>query len=142
MITAIAVAFLAPLAASVVQMAISRSREYEADKLGAEICGNPLWLASALEKIEREARAMVNPQAERNPASAHLFIINPLRDTQRDKLFSTHPSTANRVAALRELAVNMGLAGKGGHAPADRFARDSRGQDPRSQDPRARGPWG
>jgi heat shock protein HtpX len=131
MITAIAVAFLAPLAASMVQMAISRSREYEADKLGAEICGNPLWLASALEKIEREARSMVNPQAERNPASAHLFIINPLRDTKRDKMFSTHPSTANRVAALRDLAVSMGVSrpGIGQNRPqSDRTAR--------------KGPWG
>ena len=127
MITALAVMFLAPLAASMVQMAISRSREYEADKLGAEICGNPLWLASALEKIERGARAMVNPQAERNPASAHLFIINPLKGDGRDKLFSTHPATANRVAALREMAAAAGV-----RTPAP--APDTAARRP--------GPWG
>ena len=100
----LAIMILAPIAAAVVQMAISRAREYSADKAGAEIAGNPLWLAGALEKIERGARAYVNPAAEQNPASAHLFIINPLKGGARDNLFSTHPATANRIARLRELA--------------------------------------
>ena len=68
---------LAPLAAMLVQMAISRTREYSADRMGAEICGQPLWLARALQKIEQLARGVVNEPAERNPASAHLFIVNP-----------------------------------------------------------------
>ncbi|MBK1664213.1 zinc metalloprotease HtpX [Rhodospirillum rubrum] len=95
---------LAPLAAMMVQMAISRTAEYRADRGGAEICGQPLWLASALEKIERAARGIENPTAEQNPATAHLFIINPLNGHRMDNLFTTHPSTANRVAKLRALA--------------------------------------
>jgi heat shock protein HtpX len=91
-------------------MAISRSREYEADARGAEICGNPLWLASALEKIERGARAQINPYAERSPAMAHMYIANPLNGRGPDNLFSTHPSTANRVEALRRLAGEMGIS--------------------------------
>ena len=102
-IAALALAILAPIAASLVQMAISRAREYEADRIGAEISGNPVWLASALEKIERMARGTMNTQAERNPATAHLFIINPLNSQGADNLFSTHPSTANRIARLREM---------------------------------------
>ncbi|HAY08176.1 MAG TPA: protease HtpX, partial [Hyphomonas sp.] len=93
-----------------VQMAISRSREYEADARGAEICGNPLWLASALEKIERGARAQINPYAERTPAMAHMYISNPLNGRGPDNLFSTHPSTANRVEALRRMAGEMGVS--------------------------------
>jgi len=99
----IAMMILAPLAASVVQMAISRSREYEADRVGAEICGNPLWLASALEGIQRVASKIDNHVAERNPATAHMFIINPLQAHKVDNLFSTHPATENRVAALRAM---------------------------------------
>jgi len=102
---------LAPLAAMLVQMAISRSREYEADRLGAEICGQPLWLASALQKIDSLARRIDNPAAERNPATAHLFIVNPLHGHSVDNLFSTHPKTENRVRRLREMA---GLAGPWG----------------------------
>ncbi|WP_282605592.1 zinc metalloprotease HtpX [Pelagibius sp. Alg239-R121] len=101
----LAMMFLAPMAAGLVQMAISRSREYEADRLGAELCGNPLWLASALEKIDRSAQNIDNVQAERNPATAHMFIINPLHAHKIDNLFSTHPSTANRVARLRAMAA-------------------------------------
>jgi heat shock protein HtpX len=93
-------------------MAISRSREYEADARGAEICGNPLWLASALEKIERGARAQINPYAERSPAMAHMYISNPLNGRGPDNFFSTHPSTANRVEALRRLASEMGIASR------------------------------
>ena len=92
---------LAPTAAALVQMAISRGREYEADAGGAEISGDPAALASALQKIDAYARAgRVNLQAERNPATAHMFIINPLSGRGADNLFSTHPSTQNRVAAL------------------------------------------
>ncbi|CDO59659.1 Probable protease htpX homolog [Candidatus Phaeomarinobacter ectocarpi] len=107
-IGAIALMILAPLAAALVQMAISRAREYEADKMGAEICGRPLWLASALEKIEGFASRIDNNVAERNPASASLFIINPLHTQKSDALFSTHPNTANRVAALRAMAGETG----------------------------------
>ena len=103
-IARIAMMIFAPMAASLVQMAISRSREYEADRIGAEICGDPMWLAAALEKIDRGARAQVNRHAERNPATAHMYIIHPLAGRRGDKLFSTHPSTANRVAALRAMA--------------------------------------
>lgn len=95
---------LAPLAAALVQMAISRTREYEADRIGAEICGHPLWLASALEKLERGAKQVDNREAEANPATAHIFIVNPLHAHSVDGLFSTHPRTANRVARLREMA--------------------------------------
>ncbi|WP_336069912.1 zinc metalloprotease HtpX [Nitratireductor rhodophyticola] len=98
---------VAPLAAMMVQMAISRTREYSADRRGAEICGNPLWLASALDKIARRAKQVVNQDAERNPATAHMFIINPLSGERMDNLFSTHPDTDNRIAALQALAGEM-----------------------------------
>ncbi len=88
----IALMILAPLAASLVQMAISRSREYEADRIGAEICGNPEWLASALEGLQRTAPRIDNMAAERNPATAHMFIINPLHGGKMDNLFATHPA--------------------------------------------------
>ena len=100
----LALMILAPLAATLVQMAISRSREYEADRVGAEISGQPLALASALERIQGLAARIDNHRAERNPATAHLFIINPLHAHTHDRLFATHPSTANRVAALRAMA--------------------------------------
>ena len=103
----IAMALLAPLAAMIIQMAISRSREYDADRMGAEICGEPMWLASALAKIEGWAARIPNPEAERHPATAPLFIINPLSGHGLDNLFSTHPSTENRVAALQDLAQRM-----------------------------------
>ena len=95
---------LAPMAAMLVQMAISRTREYEANRAGAEICGNPEWLAQALEKIEAYAYHAHNYGAERTPATAQMFIVNPLHRGGIDNLFSTHPKTANRVAALRQLA--------------------------------------
>lgn len=98
------VMFLAPVAAALVQMAISRTREYAADKTGAEICGRPLWLASALQKLEQGSQRLTNQAAEDNPATAHMFIVNPLNGQSMDKLFSTHPNTANRVAALRAMA--------------------------------------
>ena len=99
----IAMMILAPLAASLIQMAISRSREYIADRVGAEICGNPLWLASALKSIQGFASKIDNHEAERNPSTAHMFIINPLHAHAHDKLFSTHPSTANRITALEAM---------------------------------------
>jgi heat shock protein HtpX len=104
----LAIMFLAPIAASLVQMAISRAREYEADRLGAEIGGEPEALARALEKIEAYARQRVNVDAERNPAMAHLFIINPLSGRGADNLFSTHPNTRNRIAQLSEIARRFG----------------------------------
>ena len=99
---------LAPLAAMLVQMAISRAREYEADRIGAEISGHPLWLASALDKLERTARRVDNLAAERNPATAHMFIVNPLHAHSVDSLFSTHPSMENRIRRLREMAGAVG----------------------------------
>jgi heat shock protein HtpX len=98
---------VAPIAAMLVQFAISRSREYEADRVGAAICGEPLALASALDKIHNTALRIDNPVAEANPASAHLFIINPLHAHAVDGLFSTHPSTGNRIRRLQELARSM-----------------------------------
>jgi heat shock protein HtpX len=99
---------VAPFAAMVIQMLISRTREYAADKLGGEICRNPLWLASALQKISGGAARIEMATAERNPASAHLFIINPLRRGGLDSLFSTHPKAENRIAALKQQAAEMG----------------------------------
>ncbi len=104
----IAVMILAPFAAMLVQMAISRTREYGADAGGAEICGNPMWLASALQKLEQGAQSIDNDVAEDNPATAHMFIVNPLHTRAHDNLFSTHPKTANRVQKLRELAGTLG----------------------------------
>jgi heat shock protein HtpX len=101
---------VAPIAAMLVQFAISRSREYEADRTGAEISGDPMSLASALAKIHNTALRVDNPVAEANPATAHLFIINPLHARAMDGLFSTHPSTENRIRRLQELAQAMGDA--------------------------------
>jgi len=104
----ILVMILAPIAAMLVQMAISRTREYSADAGGAEICGNPMWLASALQKLEQGAQSIDNDVAEDNPATAHMFIVNPLHARAADSLFSTHPKTENRVQKLRELAGTLG----------------------------------
>ena len=108
LIGTLAMMFLAPMAAGIVQMAISRTREYAADRAGAEICGNPLWLASALQRISQGAARIDYERAEANPATAHMFIINPLHAHKRDNLFATHPATENRIAALREMAGQMG----------------------------------
>ncbi len=102
------VSILAPLAAMLVHMAISRTREFAADRMGAEISGHPLWLASALEKLESAAPRIDNPTAESNPATAHLFIINPLHAHAINGLFASHPSTAERVRRLREMAGATG----------------------------------
>jgi len=114
----IIVMLMAPLAASLVQLAISRTREYEADKIGAEICGNPAWLSSALAKISGAAAKTPNPVAERHPASGQLMIVNPLSAQSKAKsLFSTHPPMEERIRRLNAM---------GGSAPA----------------PQSRGPWG
>jgi heat shock protein HtpX len=110
----LAAVILAPMAAGLVQMAISRSREYQADRMGAMICGNPLWLASALRKIDGAARRIQNDDAEAIPAAAHMFIVNPLNGHGVDNLFSTHPNVENRIAALQELAREMGVTGSAG----------------------------
>jgi heat shock protein HtpX len=93
-----------PIAAMLVQMAISRSREYEADRLGAEICGDPRWLASGLAKLEQYKQGLVNHTAEAHPASAHMFIINPLSGMRMDSLFTTHPPTEERIRLLLAMA--------------------------------------
>lgn len=107
----ILIAILAPIAAALVQLAISRSREYEADRAGAEISGHPLWLASALERIDAYAQQVANPVAASHPATAHLFIVNPLSGGRMDNLFASHPSTENRIRRLRQMA---GVAGPWG----------------------------
>jgi heat shock protein HtpX len=130
---ALLVMVLAPTAAMLVQLAISRGREYEADRAGAEISGSPRALASALQKISGAAAAIPNPVAEQHPASAHLFIVNPLHGTGADNLFSTHPATENRIARL--MAMQPGPV-----APPATATRTGRSMLPESG-PR-RGPWG
>jgi heat shock protein HtpX len=100
--------FLAPLAAMIVQMTISRTREYEADREGAEISGNPRGLASALNKISGYAHQIPNETAERSPAMAHMYIINPLSGRAMDNLFSSHPATENRISALMAMEQAQG----------------------------------
>lgn len=97
---------IAPFAAMIVQLAISRTREYGADRTGAEISGKPLALASALAKISRGAAAIPNPVAERNPSAAQLYIV----PTHVSEMFSTHPATENRIAELEALASEMGTS--------------------------------
>lgn len=104
-IATILVMILAPLAAALIQMAVSRSREYMADKSGGELCGNPNALADALLKIEAFARRRVMPDA--TEATAHMFIINPFSGVNMKQLFSTHPPTEERVRLLREQARAM-----------------------------------
>ena len=124
----IAMVILAPLAAMVVQMAISRSREYQADRMGGMIVGRPRYLASALAKLGNAARQIPNEAAEANPATAHLFIVNPLSGERMDNLFSTHPAMENRIAALEALEREMG-----GGAELNIAARRAGS---------SRGPWG
>jgi heat shock protein HtpX len=98
-----------PIAATMIQMAISRTREYEADRMGAEISGHPLWLASALGRIHDSTHRAAIPAAEANPATAHMFIVNPLTgENKMDNLFSTHPNVENRIRRLREMAGSVG----------------------------------
>ncbi|MGP9813954.1 zinc metalloprotease HtpX [Rhodopseudomonas sp. NSM] len=143
LIGSLALMILAPLGAMLVQMAISRTREYAADEMGARICGQPMWLASALGRIENAAHQVPNYEAERAPATAHMFIINPLSGQGMDNLFATHPSTENRVAALQRLAGQIGGGGASFGRPSSPSPRGPWSGAPRgSGQPRARGPWG
>ena len=103
----IAMIIVAPIAAALIQMAISRSREYEADATGARICGNPLWLASALRKLETGAQRV---PLDANPATAHMFIVNPLRGKGLQNLFSTHPPIEDRIARLESMAYGKAIS--------------------------------
>ncbi len=107
----LAMAIIAPIAAMLIQMAVSRSREYLADETGGRICQNPLALANALRKLEMGVQAM--PMDDARPATAHLFIANPLTGKGLLQLFSTHPPMEERIARLEELA-------RGGGAPVSR----------------------
>ena len=129
-------ALLAPFAAMMIQMLISRTREYAADRAGAEICGNPLWLASALARLSAPHAALET--AERAPATAHMFIVNPLSGRGMDRLFATHPSMESRIARLTAMAAAMGPRVA---APAP--VRDAATVVPRSGPRRAlrKGPW-
>ncbi|GAB4362427.1 MAG: zinc metalloprotease HtpX [Gammaproteobacteria bacterium] len=102
---AILMMILAPLAAGLIQMAVSRSREFAADARGAAICGNPLWLAGALRKLDYANRRIPMPEAESHPASAHMFIVNPLKGRSVAQLFSTHPPIEERIRRLEEAAT-------------------------------------
>ncbi len=139
----IAAIVVAPFAAMIVQMAISRTREYAADRRGAEICGRPEWLAGALAKIAQAAGRTVNETAERNPASAHMFIINPLNGQRADSLFSTHPDTQNRIDALMAMSAETAAADV---APPPqrrtRGATDAGRNWGRGDDGGQSGPWG
>lgn len=135
----LALMILAPMAAGLVQMAISRAREYEADRVGAEIAGDPVSLASALQKIEGWSKRIANPTAERNPASGQLFIINPLAGRGADNLFSTHPATGNRVRALMEMGGKAGVAQR--PVVNETTVRPTTTSVPTTPS-RPRGPWG
>jgi heat shock protein HtpX len=124
----LAMVILAPLAAMLVQMAISRTREYAADELGSRLMGRPLALASALAKISNPARQIPNDTAEENPATAHLFIVNPLAGAHGwDNLFATHPAPEKRIAALHQLAAELGGGPRVSRSPWGALGR---------------GPWG
>lgn len=138
LIGSLAMMILAPLAAMLVQMAISRTREYAADAEGARIVGQPMWLASALAKIHNAAHQIPNEHAERSPATAHMFIINPLSGQGMDNLFATHPSTENRIAALERLASQIG----GGRLSPQRAAPAATPHGPWNGAGGRRGPWG
>ncbi|OJJ09610.1 zinc metalloprotease HtpX [Alphaproteobacteria bacterium AO1-B] len=138
---------VAPMAAMIVQMAISRTREYAADRMGAQICGEPMWLASALAKISGGVERIHNPDAEANPATAHMFIMNPLSGERMDNLFSTHPNTQNRIDELRKLSeTGLGTAGRGtfaqSRAPQSGPWGGTTGGRSYEEPPRPKGPWG
>jgi heat shock protein HtpX len=135
-IVAIAAMFLAPMAAMLVQMAISRGREYEADRAGAEICGQPQWLASALAKLHAGAQQIPNRAAEANPATAHMYIANPLSAGGMASLFSTHPPMEERIARLEAMAGRMGGGYRAAPRPNTNPWTAAVPQAPR------RGPWG
>ncbi|HTR83591.1 MAG TPA: zinc metalloprotease HtpX [Reyranella sp.] len=136
---AIAAMFLAPLAASVIQMAISRSREFEADRMGAKISGHPLWLASALQRLHEGTQAIPNATADAHPAMAHLYIDNPLSGGGLAGLFSTHPPMEERIARLQAMAAQMGDTGYAAPRSAAPTATRHGGSVPQSG---SRGPWG
>jgi len=139
----LAMVILAPIAAMLVQMAISRTREYAADDMGGRILGKPMALASALVKISNGAAQIPNAAAEQNPATAHLFIVNPLTGGHGwDNLFATHPNVENRIAALQQLSAELG-AGGGSYsaAPASR-APQTPSHGPWGRPARRSGPWG
>ena len=102
----IAMVIIAPIAAGLIQMAISRSREYEADATGARICGNPLWLANALRKLHAGSQRV---PLNANPATAHMFIVNPLRGGGIVNLFSTHPPIEDRIARLESMVYGQAI---------------------------------
>lgn len=139
LIGTMAMVILAPLAAMLVQMAISRTREYAADNLGAQIAGDPLSLASALGKIADIAHMVPNEQAERSPATAHMFIINPLSGQRMDNLFSTHPATENRIAALHQMAAAYGQRPAAAAAATPRHGAWGGSASPGGP---SQGPWG
>jgi heat shock protein HtpX len=148
-IGALLMVFLAPLAAALVQMAVSRTREYEADRGAAEITTQPLALASALAKISNAARQTINVAAERNPAMAHMYIFNPLSGARMDNLFATHPAVENRIAALQQIASEMGRDDRGYRpAPRPSFGQPEANsgwrvpQFSEGDERRSRGPWG
>jgi heat shock protein HtpX len=125
----IAAVIVAPLAAMLVQMAISRTREYGADRAGAVISGKPMALATALKKLAAGAARIPNPYAARNPAAAQLYIVEPLIGGGMDNLFSTHPNPGNRIAALAKIAHEMGADRPAG-VPARGAARSVSALDP------------
>jgi heat shock protein HtpX len=135
-IGALLVMLLAPIAAMLVQFAISRSREYEADRIGAAISGKPRALAGALAKISNGAAQIPNHNAEANPATAHLFIVNPLHGQGADSLFSTHPATQNRIERL--LAMESGVAET---AAPDRYVPNATVRRSTIPNSTRRGPW-
>ena len=124
------ISILAPIAAMLVQATISRTREFEADKAGAEISRHPLWLASALSRISHSAELTQNPEAEANPATAHMFIINPLSGGGISGLFSSHPPTEERIARLRTMAASLGEV------------ETTPSRKPGPWDTNTKGPWG
>ena len=135
-VVAIAAMILAPMAAMLVQMAISRGREYEADRMGAEISGQPLWLASALAKLHAGTQQIPNRAADANPATAHMYIANPLSAGGMASLFSTHPPMEERIARLEAMAGETSVQPQASPAAPSRGPWATAPQTPR------RGPWG
>ena len=135
----LAAVLVAPFAAMLVQMAVSRSREYEADRVGAALCGNPRWLASALHKIHAAARQTPYPEAEMAPAANHVFIVNPLTGAGFDNWFQTHPNIENRIAELEKLAIEWQHAAD---APRPIEIAADRPRGPGSGGSPSSGPWG
>jgi heat shock protein HtpX len=138
----LAMVILAPIAAMLVQMAVSRTREYAADNEGGRIAGQPMALASALAKISNGAAQIPNDTAEQNPATAHMFIVNPLTGGHGwDNLFATHPAVENRIAALQQLAAELGVGATMQTAPPT-AARGPWGPRRSVWGTARRGPWG